>query len=84
MKDESFDNLSKNAVATWLHWMRELVRRGKAELKQGNIDQTVPGRIRLDNFNQGPTYKDQHGRIVNPKYLDEFEMNAEYEPATSA
>jgi len=62
MPERVIENLSNDQAATWLHWMNELVKRGKAVLVSGNLERKVSGRVRVsfyDSRQNAPIYLDE-------------------------
>jgi len=60
--ETTVDLSGKDNLATWVHWMHELVTREKATLVEGTFPKTPDGRVQVDFFNSSrgaPKYQDQ-------------------------
>lgn len=74
-KEIVIESMNPSRMATWLHWMKELVSRKKAKLIAGSLDRKLDGRIRVGWETGGgpvtPIWKDQCDRMKAGKTWDE-------------
>lgn len=64
--EQIIENMNGENVATWLHWMKELVNRGKARVVSGTLDRQAKGRIRVgfhDSSDKAPIFKDEFDKV---------------------
>lgn len=78
VEEQILEDMNDSQVATWHHWMLQLVKDGFAKLVEGSAPfpkEPPKGRVKIDFFNgsaTAPRYKDQFDRLREQRDADPF------------